>query len=247
MMPSVFESWRWRAMGVLAIFLAACNEQPSGRDFAEAAPAMETDAAPPAAPNSAPTADTKTSASSALAQARVPKPVLTGQTFSDARSKLQPGMHFAFAMEQVQANDNWQGSGKTNGRSWFYAWRTSEAAMAGEWLVSGSSALMRAKPETEFAKRAFAPAVHSTLQQALSMIPDDASSLQRGQDDFADGRACAVYTLQSSEGTLKLWLDERKAEFRKLQLMQPQREVSIELRDINAPQFLPTVAARTPR
>jgi len=237
---------RLSKLGVLAscVVLIGCNDQPTGRDFA--APAAPIAANPmPAAPSNANAAPTESAEAArvALLKSKMAKPQLIGAPFEDALQKLQPGQHFRFVTEFSAKDDSWRAIGQSNGSSMAYQLVTKSENFAGDWLVgtSGEGGGYFRTGQQNYQQKGFQPELAKRMLRAIREIPSSAAALQRLKDDFAGGSVAAKFTSQTPAGTLEVWLDERKSEFRKLTLLgADQSLLSIEFSQIGEPQVLPS-------
>ena len=229
------------ALTITAV-LIACNDQPTGRDIVDAAAPIANNPMP-VAPVADPAASTQSmgAARIALQKSKMAKPQLIGNPFEDARAKLQPGQHFRFIAEFASSGQNWRATGQYNGRSLAYQLVTKAENLAGDWLVSGESDGFYRTGQNNYQRMGFQPDVQKLLMQAINAVPSSAASLSRAKDDFAGGVVAAKFSTQSSFGTLDMWLDERKSEFRKFTLSgSDQSLLTVELSDLGEPQVLPS-------
>ncbi len=222
--------------------LIACNDQPTGRDFVDPAAPVSTNAIP-ATPTADPAASTQSmeAARIALLKSKMPKPQLIGNPFEDARAKLQPGQHFKFVAEYTHGGQNWRATGQYNGRSLAYQLVTKEENLAGDWLVSGETDGFHKTGQNNYQRKGFQPDVQKLLMQAIKTVPISQTSLTRAKDDFAGGAVAAKFSTQTPVGTLDMWLDERKSEFRKFSLLGSDQSLfTVELSELGEPQVLPS-------
>jgi|GEM_PF-4705246 len=243
---------RLSKFGVLAVcvVLTGCNDQPTGRDFAD--PAAPIAANPmPAAPSNTDAAPSESAEAARLAllKSKMAKPQLVGTPFEDAMQKLQPGQHFRFVTEFSSKDDSWRASGQSNGRSMAYQLVTKSENFAGDWLVgtSGEGSGYFRTGQQNYQMMGFQPELPKRMLLAIRAIPSSAVALQRLKDDFAGGVVAAKFTGQTPAGKLDVWLDERRSEFRKISLVGADQSVlSIELSEIGEPQVLPSPPAAQP-